>query len=117
MLTLRHQNILSARLQKLVGKFLDLLNIAGKTYIWRDLRGKNLGLNIQNKKALKHFCKTSLTKKYHVPASLCRRATLRIVYVIQGRKNHDSHRRDRIWRDFLHWIFRYFLQILGGSSY
>ena len=35
----------------------------------------------------------------------------------QGRKNHDSHRRDRIWRDFLHWIFRYFLQILGGSSY
>ena len=30
----------------------------------------------------------------------------------QGRKNHDSHRRDRIWRDFLHWIFRYFLQIL-----
>ena len=27
----------------------------------------------------------------------------------QGRKNHDSHRRDRIWRDFLHWIFRYFL--------
>ena len=35
----------------------------------------------------------------------------------QGRKNHDSHRRDRIWRDFLHWIFRYFLQILGGLSY
>ena len=35
----------------------------------------------------------------------------------QGRKNHDSHRRDRIRRDFLHWIFRYFLQILGGSSY
>ena len=35
----------------------------------------------------------------------------------QGRKSHDSHRRDRIWRDFLHWIFRYFLQILGGSSY
>ena len=33
----------------------------------------------------------------------------------RGRKNHDSHRRDRIWRDFLHWIFRYFLQILGGS--
>ena len=27
------------------------------------------------------------------------------------------HRRDRIWRDFLHWIFRYFLRILGGSSY
>ena len=22
-----------------------------------------------------------------------------------------------IWRDFLHWIFLYFLQILGGSSY
>ena len=35
----------------------------------------------------------------------------------RGRKNHDSHRRDRIWRDFLHWIFRYFLQILGGLSY
>ena len=35
----------------------------------------------------------------------------------QGRKNRDSHRRDRIWCDFLHWIFRYFLQILGGSSY
>ena len=35
----------------------------------------------------------------------------------QGRKNHDSHRCDRIRRDFLHWIFRYFLQILGGSSY
>ena len=35
----------------------------------------------------------------------------------RGRKNHDSHRRDRIRRDFLHWIFRYFLQILGGSSY
>ena len=34
----------------------------------------------------------------------------------QGRKNHDSHRRDRIWRDFLHWIFRYFLQILGGLT-
>ena len=33
------------------------------------------------------------------------------------KKNHDSRRRDRIWRDFLHWIFRYFLQILGGSSY
>ena len=31
--------------------------------------------------------------------------------LVQGRKNH---RRDRIWRDFLHWIFRYFLQILGG---
>ena len=39
------------------------------------------------------------------------------VLVPQGRKNHDSHRRDRIWRDLLHWIFRYFLQILGGSSY
>ena len=37
--------------------------------------------------------------------------------LIQGRNNHDSHRRDRIRRDFLHWIFRYFLQILGGSSY
>ena len=35
----------------------------------------------------------------------------------QGRKNHDSHKRNRIWRDFLHWIFRYFLQILGGSSW
>ena len=35
----------------------------------------------------------------------------------QGQKNHDSHRRDRIWRDFLHCFFRYFLQILGGSSY
>ena len=35
----------------------------------------------------------------------------------QGRKKHDSHRRDRIRRDFLHWIFRYFLQILGASSY
>ena len=35
----------------------------------------------------------------------------------QSRKNHDSHRRDRIWRDFLHWIFRYFLHILGASSY
>ena len=38
-------------------------------------------------------------------------------HVFQGRKNHDSHRRDRVWREFLHWIFRYFLQILGGSSY
>ena len=38
-------------------------------------------------------------------------------WVFRGRKNHDSHRRDRIRRDFLHWIFRYFLQILGGSSY
>ena len=35
----------------------------------------------------------------------------------RAEKNHDSHRRDRIWRDFLHWIFRCFLQILGGSSY
>ena len=35
----------------------------------------------------------------------------------QGRKNHDSHRRDRILRDFLHWSFRCFLQIFGGSSY
>ena len=32
----------------------------------------------------------------------------------RAERNHDSHRRDRIWRDFLHWIFRYFLQILGG---
>ena len=37
--------------------------------------------------------------------------------IFKGRKNHDSHRRDRIRRDFLHWIVRYFLQILGGSSY
>ena len=29
-------------------------------------------------------------------------------------RNHDSHRRDGIWRDFLHWIFRYFLQIFRG---
>ena len=38
-----------------------------------------------------------------------------------GPKNHDSHRCDSIWRDFLHWMFRrnfrYFLEILGGSSY
>ena len=34
-----------------------------------------------------------------------------------GPKNRGSHRRDRIWRDFLHWIFRYFLWILGGLSY
>ena len=33
---------------------------------------------------------------------------------IGAKKNHDSHRRDRIRRDFLHWIFRYFLQILGA---
>ena len=45
------------------------------------------------------------------PDALC------ILRKSQGRKNHDSHRRDRIWRDFLHWIFHYFLQILGGSSY
>ena len=32
----------------------------------------------------------------------------------QGRKDHDSHRRDRIWRDCLHRIFRHFLQILGA---
>ena len=41
----------------------------------------------------------------------------KIIWKHQGRKNHDSHRRDRIWRDFLHRIFRYFLQILWGSSY
>ena len=35
----------------------------------------------------------------------------------RAEKNHGSHRCDRIRRDFLHWIFRYFLQILGGSSY
>ena len=34
------------------------------------------------------------------------RANLRIdSHEFQGRKNHDSHRHDRIWRDFLHWIF------------
>ena len=49
--------------------------------------------------------------------NLCRGVHLVFRAFHQGRKNHDSHRRDRIWRDFLHWIFRYFLQILGGSSY
>ena len=44
-------------------------------------------------------------------------ANLSMCMFFGAEKNHDSHRRDRIWRDFLHWIFRYFLQILGGSSY
>ena len=38
----------------------------------------------------------------------------RIRPLSQSRKNHDSHRRDRIWRDFLHWIFRYFLHFFWG---
>ena len=48
----------------------------------------------------------------HRQASWIHPQALRIFY--QGRKNHDSRRRDRIWHDFLHWTFRYFLQILGG---
>ena len=49
-------------------------------------------------------------------SSGCPHKAGQLKYVCQGRKTHESHRRDRIWRDFLHWSFRYFLQI-GGSSY